>query len=135
MKRHVMKKHPENHPFLKNVTISKTYKCKLCNYTSDQSNNVTMHVEKKHVEKQNEKKTPQKWVVMEKHTAVDEAALKNSIVGQINEYERKLELGRGIKEIVLELNAPTACLSAEHREALELFEKHGQANDVKPVRP
>ena len=62
-------------------------------------------------------------------------ALKNKVISEMNEYERKLELGRGIKEIVLELNAPTAGLSAEHREALVLFEKHGQANDVKPVRP
>ena len=44
-------------------------------------------------------------------------------------------MGGGINEIVLKLNAPTAGLSAEHREALVLFEKHGQANDVKPVRP
>ena len=102
------------------------------------------HARTKHVEEQNEKKTPQKEVTplqkevcekIEYQSTLDMTALKNSIVGQINEYERKLELGRGIKEIVLELNAPTACLSAEHREALELFEKHGQANDVKPVRP
>jgi hypothetical protein len=46
---------------------------------------------------------------------------------------RKLELGREIKEIMTEENIMKACLSEEHREALELFEKHGQTKDVKPV--
>ena len=114
------------------------FTCSQCVYTSNRKDSMKRHM------KQHEKKTPQKEVTphqkevcekIEYQSTLDMTALKNSIVGQINEYERKLELGRGIKEIVLELNAPTACLSAEHREALELFEKHGQANDVKPVRP
>ena len=94
---------------------------------------------KQHEKKQHQEEvTPLQKEVCEKieyNSKLDVVALKNEVISEINEYERKLELGRGIKEILLELNAPTACLSAEHREALVLFEKHGQANDVKPVRP
>ena len=45
----------------------------------------------------------------------------------------KLELGRVIKKIITEDEIMKASLSAEHVEALELFEKHGQDKDVKPV--
>ena len=55
VKIHIGRKHPENNTFITNVTISKTYKCKLFNYTSDQSNNVIRHARTKHVEEQNEK--------------------------------------------------------------------------------
>ena len=55
---------------------------------------------------------------------VDVVALKNSIVSEANEYQRKLELGREVKRIVQELNVSTACLSKEFAEALEVFEKH-----------
>ena len=77
--------------------------------------------------KRNDHKPPQKKVCekIEYNSKLDVVALKNEVISEINEYERKLELGREIKEIVLELNALTAGLSAEHREALELFEKHG----------
>ena len=132
VRRHVEKKHPGNNTFLTNVAILKTYKCKFCNYSSDRAQNVRRHVEKKHVEKQNEKKTPQK-VVMENHTTVDEAALENSIVSESNEFMRKLELGRELMRIITEKNIMKASLSVEHAEALELFEKHKQDNDVKPV--
>ena len=117
-----------------NVTILKTYKCKFCNFTSDQSNNVSRHALEKHM-KQHEKKPAQKVVMekMEYHSTVDEAALKNSIVSESNEYKGKLELGREIKEIISEDKIMKASLSEQHREALELFEKHEQDNDVKPV--
>ena len=58
------------------------------------------------------------------HSTVDVLALKNSIVGDINEYQRKLELGREVKRIVQELNASKVGLRREFVEALELFEKH-----------
>ena len=60
-------------------------------------------------------------------------ALKNSIKGEVNEYRRKLELGREIKQIVQELNVPTASLSKEKMEALELFENCGQVKEIKAV--
>ena len=55
---------------------------------------------------------------------LDMIALKNIIVGNINEYQRKLELGRRIKEIVQELNAPIVGLRKEFVEAWEAFENH-----------
>ena len=61
---------------------------------------------------------------MEYHSTLDMIALKNSIVGDINEYPRKLELGRRIKEIVQEFNAPIVGLRKEIAEALEVFENH-----------
>ena len=63
---------------------------------------------------------------IEYNSNVNVTALKNSIKGEVNEYQRKLELGREIKQIVQELNAPTACLSKEKMEALQLFENHVQ---------
>ena len=58
------------------------------------------------------------------HSKLDVIALKNSIVGDINEYQRKLELGRRIKEIVQELNTPKVGVRKEFAEALEVFENH-----------
>ena len=43
-----------------------------------------------------------------------------------NEYQKKLELGGEIKQIVLELNVPIASLDKEKIDALQLFENHGQ---------
>ena len=92
--------------------------------------------------KQHEKKPYQKEVTplqkevcekIEYHFTLDMVALENSIVSNINEYNRKLELGRGINEIVLKLNVPTDGLSKEQMEALELFQNRGQVKDVKLV--
>ena len=82
--------------------------------------------------KRHEKKQPQK-VEIENQFKLDVVALENEIISEINEYQRKLELGRGIKEIVLKLNVPTACLSKENMEALQLFNNRGQVKDVKLV--
>ena len=60
---------------------------------------------------------------IEYDSTVDVVALKNKIV---NEYHRKLELGREIKKIVQELNVNIACLDEEYMTALELFENHEQ---------
>ena len=65
------------------------------------------------------------WLQKEQ-TKVDVSALKNKIVRCFNEYKRKLELGREIKQIVNELHAPASSLDKEDMVALELFEKHGQ---------
>ena len=51
-------------------------------------------------------------------------ALKNSILEDINEYQRKLELGREVKRIVNELNTRKVGLRREFVEALEIFSKH-----------
>ena len=93
----------------------KKIECRICLKTM-RSDHLRRHM------KRHEKKQPQK-VEIENQFKLDVVALENEIISEINEYQRKLELGRGIKEIVLKLNAPTAGLSAEHREALELFEK------------
>ena len=86
--------------------------------------------------KQHENKTPQKEITekIEYKSKLDVVALKNSIISEINEYERKLELGREVKRIILELNASTAGLSVEHAEALELFENSGKVKDVKSLK-
>ena len=61
---------------------------------------------------------------MEYYPSLDVAALKNNIVCEANEFMRKLDLGREIKQIVEELHLPTACLSKEKMEALEVFDNH-----------
>ena len=65
---------------------------------------------------------------IEYDSTVDVVALESEIV---NEYPRKLELGRKIKKIVQELNVPLASLDKEKMEALELFENHGQVKEIK----
>ena len=68
---------------------------------------------------------------IEYNSKVDVAALKNKIVQGVNEYWRTLELGREIKQIVEELDAPKACLDKKNMEALELFENCGQVSQLK----
>ena len=68
------------------------------------------------------------------HSTVDDVALENEIVRSCNEYRRKLELGRKIKEIVLKNKIPTGSLYKDKMEALELFEKHGQVKEIKRVK-
>ena len=90
---------------------------------------------KRHM-KQHEKKPQSIDVVTEKieyHSKVDVTALENKIVRCVNEYNRKLELGREIKKIVHKLDAPTASLDREDLEALELFENRGRVKEIKAV--
>ena len=92
--------------------------------------------------KQHEKKPYQKEVTppqkevcekIEYHSTLDVVALENIVVNNSNEFMRKLELGRELKRIITENKYMKASLRAEHAEALEVFEKHGQVKDVKPV--
>jgi hypothetical protein len=92
--------------------------------------------------KQHEKKPPQDEVTplqkevcekIEYQSTLDVVALENEVISEINEYERILELGRVIWKIITEENIMKASLSKGFAEALELFEKHGQVKDVKPV--
>ena len=61
---------------------------------------------------------------IEYQSTLDVIALKNSILEDINEYQRKLELGREVKRIVNELNTRKVGLRREFVEALEIFSKH-----------
>jgi hypothetical protein len=103
----------------------KEVNCRICLKTM-RSDNLKKHM------KQHEKKPPQKEVTppqkevtekIEYQSTLDEAALENKLVNNSNEFMRKLELGREIKEITTEEKIMKASLSEEHREALELFEK------------
>ena len=87
---------------------------------------------KRHM-KTHEKKTCSIDVVTEYNSNVNVVALKNKIVRGVIEYQRKLELGREIKEIVHELNAPIASLDKADMEALELFENRGQVKEIEAV--
>ena len=95
--------------------IKQMYECQDCPYSTNYPSNLTRHEKAMH--------NPS---FTEYNSNVNVTALKNSIKGEVNEYQRKLELGREIKQIVQELNAPTACLSNEKMEALQLFENHVQ---------
>ena len=131
-KRHDLKKHTENKPHEKSTPVLNKHKCIYCNYTSDRPRNVKRHVMKKHY-KNSPPPIAEDKEKEEYNSTLDMVALRNRLRNNSNEYMRKLELGRGIKEIVLKLNASTAGLSKEYAEALELFEKHEQVKDVKPV--
>ena len=103
---------------------NKLFTCRICLKTM-RGDNLKRHM------KRHENKPYSIDVVTEKieyHSTVDVVALENEIVWSANEYRRKLELGREIKQIVLKLHAPIACLDKEKMEALELFEEYG---DVK----
>ena len=64
---------------------------------------------------------------------MDDFALKDEIVWSFNEYRRKLELGRKIKEIVLKNKIPTASLDKDKMDALELFENRGKVKEIKDI--
>ena len=77
--------------------------------------------------KTHKKKPNSIYQVKEYQSKIDVVALKNEIV---NEYHRKLDLGRKVKQIVHERNAPTASLDKCDMEALELFENRGQVKEI-----
>ena len=85
---------------------------------------------------QKEVTPPQKEVCgkIEYKSKLDEAALRNILVDNSNEFMRKLELGRVIKKIIAEDKIMKVSLTEEHREALEVFEKHGKVKDVKHLK-
>ena len=129
MKQHEKKPYSIDETGCDMVGKHKQVVCKIC-LKKMTSNNLKRHM-KKH-----EKKTCSIDVLTEKieyNSTIDNVALKNSITREYNEYNRKLELGREIKQIVQELNAPTACLSKDKKEALELFENRGQVKEIKAV--
>ena len=71
--------------------------CRIC-LKSMRSDTLKRHM------KQHEKKPYSIYAVKEKidyHSTVDDVALENLIVWSCNEYRRKLELQRKVKEIVL----------------------------------
>ena len=75
---------------------------------------------KRHM-KQHEKNPYSIDLVTEKieyHSSVDVVALENEIVRGSNEYQRKLELGREIKQIVLKNQIPTASLDKDKMKEL-----------------
>ena len=102
------------------------HKCIYCKYTSDRAYDLKRHVGRMHPEN----KPPQK-VEIENHSTVDVVATRNRLIKNSNEFMRKLELGRVIKEIITEDKLMKASLSVEDGEALELFEKHGYVKNLK----
>ena len=113
----------------------KKIECRICLKTM-RSDNLKKHMQKHEKKPPLKEVTPPQKEVCEKieyHSKVDKVALENKLVNNSNEFMRKLELGRDIKEIIIKRSIMEASLSAEDREALELFEKHGQVKDVQPV--
>ena len=103
--------------------------CKICLKTM-RSDHLIRHM------KTHEKKTNGMDVVTEKieyNSKIDDFALENKIMNDANEYRRKLELGRKVKEIALKNDIPAASLSKDNKEALELFENRGQEKEIEAV--
>ena len=131
--------------------IKKMYTCEDCTFSTNWPTSLRRHEKLKHNPCENNQmcKCPSCTFVtswLAKHEKfmqnpslteydynVNVTALKNSIKEELNVYQRKLELGREIKQIVQELNAPTASLDKEKMEALELFENHGQVKEIEAV--
>ena len=103
--------------------------CKICLKTM-RSDHLIRHM------KTHEKKTCSIDVGTEKieyNSKIDDFALENKIMNDANEYRRKLELGRKVKEIALKNDIPAASLSKDNKEALELFENRGQEKEIEAV--
>ena len=103
--------------------------CKICLKTM-RSDHLIRHM------KTHEKKQCSMDVVTEKieyNSKIDDIALENKIMNDANEYRRKLELGRKVKEIALKNDIPAASLSKDNKEALELFENRGQEKEIEAV--
>ena len=72
-------------------------------------------------------------MVTEYNSTIDDIALENKIMRCSNEYKRKLELGRKVKDILLKNDVATGCLEKGEMEALELFENRGQVKEIEAV--
>ena len=83
--------------------------------------------------KTHEKKTSGIDMVTEYNSTIDDIALENKIMRCSNEYKRKLELGRKVKDILLKNYVATGCLEKGEMEALELFENRGQVKEIEAV--
>ena len=70
---------------------------------------------------------------IEYNSTIDDIALENKIMRCSNEYQRKLELGRKVKDILLKNDVATGCLEKGEMEALELFENRGQVKEIEAV--
>ena len=86
--------------------IKKMYKCQDCTYSTNLPYNLRRHKNAMH--------NPP---VTEYHSTIE-------IVQGDNEYQKKLELGREIKQIVQELNVPISSMDKEKMDSMELFENH-----------
>ena len=64
-------------------------------------------------------------------STLDVTALENMIV---NDFNRKLDLGREIKKIIIKHKIPTTSLRNEFAEALEVFENYGKDEVVKETQ-
>ena len=112
-----------------NVGKHKQAECRICLKTM-RSDNLVRHM-KTHEKKQcsiddvNEK--------IEYNSTIDDIALENKIMRCSNEYKRKLELGRKVKDILLKNDVATGCLEKGEMEALELFENRGQVKEIEAV--
>ena len=107
----------------------KQVECRICLKTM-RSDTLKRHM------KTHEKKQCSMDVVTEKieyNSKIDDIALENKIMNDANEYRRKLELGRKVKEIALKNDIPAASLSKDNKEALELFENRGQEKEIEAV--
>ena len=100
------------------VAACNKYKCRGCAYSTNRSSNLRRH------EKAMHKPLSMVSRKIEYHSTVDVAGLENEIVRGANEYQRKLELGKQVKQIVQELNVPITSLDREKMEALEQYENY-----------
>ncbi len=132
---------------------NKKHKCIYCDYTSDQSNNVKRHVEKKHPKNSStltevgdsEKNgvgdqliNTMRGSTEDEHTRcgrgveemednsdsdLDVTGLETAILSNWNAFKRKLEMGKQIKRIVEEKKVPKVCLDKGQMQALKLHEE------------
>ena len=83
--------------------------CKIC-LKAMRSDNIVRHMKKHETKQQGLDEVIEK---VDYNSTLNVTALKNNIAGRVNEYQRKLEFGRDIKEFVQEIKAATACLDKE----------------------
>ena len=105
----------------------KMYKCRECPYSTNWLSNVRPHQNFHH-----------KPIIIKKIYKCQDCSYstnlqynlrrhKNTMHNQtVTQYQKKLELGRAIKQIVHEHNVPIASLDKENMGALQLFESHVQ---------
>ena len=107
----------------------KQAECRICLKTM-RSDTLKRHM------KTHEKTTYGMDVVNEKieyNSTIDDIALENKIMRCSNEYKRKLELGRKVKDILLKNDVATGCLEKGEMEALDLFVNRGQIKEIEAV--
>ena len=115
-----------------NMGISKPKTCNVC-FKTMRGDNLGRHM-KKH-ERQNEDNvaTNVEETCLGNGKSGNDEELEKRVIAQMNEFERKMELGRKVKVIVNKHNFNVNGLEKDMKDALDTYQLHGKNMDIKDI--